>query len=49
MTECQRLQAQLHAGANANELIAVPQKNLQIALLARRHPNRRKAIFRQHG
>jgi hypothetical protein len=47
VTERQRLQAQLYAGADAHKLIAVPQKNLQIVLLARRHPNRRKAIFHQ--
>src|SRR5271166_3384669 len=47
VTERQGLQAQLHAGADTHELIAVPQQNLQIVLLARRHPNRRKALFRQ--
>src|SRR5437016_13532729 len=47
VTKRQRLQAELHARADAHELMAVPQKNLQIALLAGRHPNRGKAIFRQ--
>ncbi len=47
VTECQRLQAELHPRADADKLMAMPQKNLQIALLTRRHPNRRKAIFRQ--
>jgi hypothetical protein len=47
VTERQGLQAELHAGSHAHELMAVPQKDLQIALLAGRHPNRGKAIFRQ--
>jgi hypothetical protein len=47
VAERQRLQSLLYARADAHELMAVPQEDLQIALLAGRHPNRRKTIFRQ--
>jgi hypothetical protein len=47
VTERHRLQAELHPRSHADELVAVPQENLQIALLAGRHPNRGKAVFRQ--
>jgi hypothetical protein len=37
----------LYARSHANEPVAMPQQNLQIALPARRHPDRRETIFRQ--
>jgi hypothetical protein len=47
VAERQRLQSLLHPRSDAYELMAVPQENLQIALLAGRYANRGKAILRE--
>ena len=43
--EC--LQAELETGSDADQLMTVPQENLQIALMRGRHPNRGEAFFRE--
>jgi hypothetical protein len=47
VAERQRLQGLLHARSDANELMAMSQQDLQIALFARRHPDRGETIFHQ--
>jgi hypothetical protein len=47
VAERQRSQSLLHLRSDAYELMAVPQENLQIALLAGRYANRGKAILRE--
>src|SRR5215813_7548151 len=47
VTERQRLQAELYAGSDAHELMAVSQEHLQIAVFPGRYPNRGKTLFRQ--
>ena len=42
-----RVQRVLHARAHPNPLMAVQEERTQIAKLGRRHPDRRKPIFRQ--